>query len=184
MQKPMQKQTQKHMQKKVHPEQTNHQAGGTPGIIPQPARRGRSRNKYRCCIELNQNCKYCVRIRVRFTRHAWVLPVYFLASTFDRALQKLEQTLQFLQSQEDRLWFWGVDRSDDPNVSAEMLREAGLGLDRRLDFPRDTESVAVAPEQPLPALLLAPLRRSFAESARSEAGVRSPGAVRAATAGD
>src|SRR6202035_4416736 len=176
----MQKQT----HKKVPAPQISHQGNGNAAASPHSSRRGRTRNKYRCCIELNQNCKYCVRIRVRFTRHAWVLPVYFLASTFDRALQKLEHTLLFLQRQEDRLWFWGVDRTDDPNVSAEMLREAGVGLDRRMDFPRDTESVVVAPERPLPALLLAPTRRSFAESARSEAGVRSLGAARAATAGD
>ena len=176
----MQKQT----HKKVPAPQISHQGNGNAAASPHPSRRGRTRNKYRCCIELNQNYKYCVRIRVRFTRHAWVLPVYFLASTFDRALQKLEHTLLFLQRQEDRLWFWGVDRSDDPNVSAEMLREAGLGLDRRVDFPRDTESVVVAPEQPLPALLLAPTRRSFAESARSEAGARPVGAAQAAAAGD
>jgi hypothetical protein len=180
MQKPMQKQT----HKRARAQPISHQGNENAGISPHPSRRVRTRNKYRCCIELNQNYKYCVRIRVRFTRHAWVLPVYFLASTFDRALQKLEQTLLFLQRQEERLWFWGVDRSDDPNVSAEMLREAGLGLDRRMDFPRDTESVAVVPEQPLPALLLAPTRRSFGESARSEAGARSSGAARAAAAGD
>src|ERR1700693_2499055 len=141
-------------------------------------------NEYRCCVEMNQNSKYCVRIHAHFKRHDWELPVYFLASTLPRAIRKLEQTAQFLQQHEDRLWFWGVDRSDDPNVSAEMLREAGLRLDRRMDFPRDTESVVVAPEQPLPALLLAPTRRSFAESARSEAGARPVGAARAAAAGD
>src|SRR6266566_6762670 len=65
------------------------------------------RNEYQCTIEVNQNGKYCVRVRAVFTRKAWTLPVYFLASTFDRAMTKLEQTLQFLQQQEERLWFWG-----------------------------------------------------------------------------
>jgi len=125
------------------------------------------RNQYRCCIEMNKNGKYCVRVRVRFTRHGWVLPVYFLASTFDRAIRKLEQTLQFLQQQEDRLWFWGVDRTSDPNVSDEMLREAGLRLDRRAEFPRRAENIALVPEQPVPALLLAPVRRALAESVES-----------------
>ncbi len=64
------------------------------------------RNEYQCTIEVNQNGKYCVRVRAVFTRKAWTLPVYFLASTFDRAMTKLEQTLQFLQQQEERLWFW------------------------------------------------------------------------------
>jgi hypothetical protein len=121
-------------------------------------------NEYRCCIEMNQNGKYCMRIRVRFVRHSWELPVYFLASTFDRAIRRLEQAVQFLQREEDRLWFWGVDRSDDPNVSADMLREGGLNLDRRGDFPRHSERLMVAPEQPVSAFLLASLRRSLVES--------------------
>ena len=131
------------------------------------------RNDYRCSIELNQNGKYCVRIRVRFIRHQWVLPVYFLASTFDRSIRKLEQMLQFLQRNEDRLWFWGVDRSDDPKLSEEMLREAGLRKDRRAEFPPRAENVAVAPEEPVPGFLLAPMRRGLAESvgsARAAAG--------------
>ena len=125
------------------------------------------RNEYRCCIEMNQNGKYCVRIRVQFTRHEWVLPVYFLASSFDRSIGKLEKVLQFLQRSEDRLWFWGVNRSDDPLLSEEMLREAGLRLDRRGEFPRRSASVAVAPEQPVPAFLLAPMRRGLAEAVES-----------------
>lgn len=124
-------------------------------------------NEYRCCVEVNQNGKFCVRIRVRFSRHDWVLPVYFLASTFPRAIRKLEQTLQFLQHSEDRLWFWGVDRSNDPNISDEMLQEAGLRLDRRGEFPRRTEKLVVAPEKPVPAPMLAPVRRALAESLAS-----------------
>ena len=62
-----------------------------------------------------------MRIRAAFTRKGWTLPVYFLASTFGHAMQKLEKTLQFLQRQEERLWFWGVDRSDDPNFSEELV---------------------------------------------------------------
>jgi hypothetical protein len=122
------------------------------------------RNEYRCGIEVNQSGKFCVRVRVRFPRHGWILPAYFLASTFPRAVRKLEQTLQFLQRNEDRLWFWGVDRSNDPNISDEMLREAGLRLDRRAEFPRHTQKLAVVPERPVPAPLLAPVRRALAGS--------------------
>jgi hypothetical protein len=126
-------------------------------------------NEYRCCVEINQNDKYCVRIQARFKRRDWVLPVYFLASSFDRALRKLEQSVQYLQQQEDRLWFWGVDRTDDPNVSAEMLQEAGLRLDRRGEFPRHTERLAVAPDQRVPTVLLAPMRQRLANSVQFEA---------------
>lgn len=122
------------------------------------------RNEYSCCIELNQNGKYCVRISARFARHSWVLPVYFLVSTCDRAVHKLEETLQFLQHEEDRLWFWCVDRSDDPNVSDEMLRGSGLHLDRRAEFPRRSERVIVAPEERVPGFMLGPVRRNLAES--------------------
>jgi hypothetical protein len=121
-------------------------------------------NEYRCCVELNQNGKYCVRVRARFVRHNWELPVYFLASTFDRAVRRLEQALQFLQREEDRLWFWGVERSDDPNVSADMLREAGLNRDRRGDFPRRAERLLLSPEQPVSGFLIAPIRRGLADS--------------------
>ncbi len=51
------------------------------------------RNDYRCSMERNQSGKYCVRIRARYPRHGWTLGVYFLASSFDRAMKKLEQAL-------------------------------------------------------------------------------------------
>lgn len=127
----------------------------------------RTRNEYRCSIELNQNGKYCVRVRAIFAEHAWNLSVYFLASTFDRAMKKLEQTLQFLQREEDRLWFWGVDRTDDPNLSAEMVGKEGLYLDRRGEFPRRSPSFAVSAERPVPAFVLAPVRRNLADSLHS-----------------
>jgi hypothetical protein len=132
--------------------------------MPKTAKKSNHRNQYSCCIEMNQNGKYCVRISARFVRRGWVLPVYFLVSTFDHAVRKLEQAVQFLQREEDRLWFWGVDRSNDPNVSEEMLREAGLHLDRRAEFPRHSERVIVAPEEPVPGFMFGPVRRNLAES--------------------
>lgn len=122
------------------------------------------RNEYQCTIEVNQNGKYCVRVRAAFARKAWVLPVYFLASSFDRAMRKLEQVLQFLQQKEEGLRFWGVEYSDDPKISEELVREAGLRLDRRSEFPRRSSSVALSPEKPVPAFLLAPVRRGLAHS--------------------
>ncbi len=121
-------------------------------------------NEYQCTIEVNQNGKYCVRVRAMFARKAWVLPVYFLASTFDRAMRKLEEVLQFLQQKEERLWFWGVNYSDDPQFSEELVRDAGLRLDRRAEFPRRSSNVALSPEERVPAALLAPVRRGLAHS--------------------
>ena len=121
-------------------------------------------NGYACCVEINQNGKYCVRVRAHFARHNWDLPVYFLASTFDRAIRRLEEVLQYLQRAEDRLWFWAVDRSDDPNLAADMLRSSGLNLDRRADFPRRAEHLSLAPEHPVSPFHIAAMRRGLVQS--------------------
>jgi len=123
-----------------------------------------TRNDYRCSMERNQGGKYCVRIKVHYPRHAWTLGVYFLAGSFDRAMKKLEEGLDFLQRNEEKLWFWGVDRAEDLGFSAEFLKEAGLRLDRRLEFPRKAANLSVAPEKDVPAFALAPMRRGLAES--------------------
>ena len=133
------------------------------------------RNDYRCSIERNQAGKYCVRIRVRYPRHAWLLGVYFLASSFDRAMKKLEESVDFLQRNEEKLWFWGVDRAEDMGFSAEFLRDAGMNLDRRLEFPRKAANLALAPERAVPAFVLGPVRRGLAES------MQGPRAIHAAS---
>src|SRR5690348_6584097 len=134
-----------------------------------------TRNDYRCSMERNQAGKYCVRIQVYYPRHAWTLSVYFLAGSFDRAMKKLEESLDFLQKHEEKLWFWGVDRAEDMGFSAEFLKEAGMRLDRRLEFPKRATSVTLAPEREVPASVLGPMRRGLAESVEF---------VRAAAAGD
>jgi hypothetical protein len=123
-----------------------------------------ARNDYRCSIERNQSGKYCVRLRVYYPRHAWALSLYFLASSFDRAMKKLEEALDFLQRHEEKLWFWGVDRAEDMGFSAEFLKEAGLRLDRRMEFPKRATSVSLTPERDVPASVLGPMRRGLAES--------------------
>jgi len=132
-----------------------------------PSKGSTNRNEYRCSIELNQNGKYCVRLRAAYGRRSWTLAVYFLASSFDRAVKKVEQALQFLQRHEERLWFWGVDRTDDPNFTGELLADAGLKMDRRAEFPRKAASLAITPDKPVPAFLVAPVRRVLAESMAS-----------------
>jgi hypothetical protein len=72
-----------------------------------------------------------------------------------------------LQRHEEKLWFWGVDRAEDMGFSAEFLREAGLRLDRRLQFPPKGASLALAPERSVPAFVLGPVRRGLAESVES-----------------
>jgi len=123
-----------------------------------------SRNAYDCAIEFNQNGKYCVRIRATFGQTKWVLPLYFLASSFHAGMKKLEQTLQYLQKREEALWFWGVHHSDDPNLAPELLAEVGLKLDRRGEFPKKRGEVVTSVEQPVSPVQIAPLRRMLAES--------------------
>jgi len=129
-----------------------------------PGRTNHLRNDYRCSIERNQTGKYCVRIQAQFPRHSWNLGVYFLASSFDRAMKKLEESLRFLQRDEEKLWFWGVDRAADLGFSAEFLKEASLQLDRRLEFPRKSFNLSLEPEREVPAFVLGPVRRGLAES--------------------
>ena len=123
-----------------------------------------SRNAYACAIEVNQNGKYCVRLRATFGRTGWGLPLYFLASSFDAAMKKLEHTLQYLQKKEEALWFWGKQRSDDPHLTSELLAELGVKLDRRDEFPKKRGEIHAAAERPVAAVQIAPLRRALAES--------------------
>src|SRR5277367_2874348 len=84
---------------------------------------GSSGNLYYCAMEKTQNGKYNIRSRVQFERGGWALSVYFLASSFNAGMKRLEESLQLLQKSEERLRFWGVERSDDPNLAGDLLQE-------------------------------------------------------------
>ncbi len=127
-----------------------------------------SGNLYHCAMERNQNGKYNIRIRVLFGEGGWSLSVYFLASSFNAAMKKLEQSLQLLQKNEDRLRFWGVERSDDPNLAGDLLQEFGLWLDRRREFPRKVAELNLPGERIVAASMLAPVRRVLADSVSQE----------------
>ena len=92
-----------------------------------------------------------------------MLPIYLLAGTFDGAMKRLEEALQLLQRHEQRLWFWGRERSDDPHLAADLLESIGLQLDRRSEFPRKVAGFGVLSERPVSAVQLAPVRRVLAE---------------------
>jgi hypothetical protein len=151
----------------------SHRASGSSTfevVIGRKPRMTMPANEYRCAIEKNQNGKYNVRVRALFGAgpSGWTLPVYFLASSFNGAMKKLEESLQVLQKNEEKLRFWGVERTDDPNMAGDLLSEFGLWLDRRRDFPRKVAEVAVQRERPVPAAVLAPLRRILADSVAQE----------------
>src|SRR5580693_3537071 len=127
-----------------------------------------SGNLYHCAMEKNQNGKYNIRIRVQFERGGWYLSVYFLASSFTAGMKKLEESLQLLQKSEERLRFWGVERTDDPNLAGDLLKEMGLALDRRKDLPRKIAEIRVAPARTVTSSMLAPARRVLTESLAQE----------------
>jgi hypothetical protein len=148
-----------------------------------PTRSTASTNDYVCAIERNQNGKYNVRIRAAFGGQAgWGLTLYFLASSFNAAIKKLEESLQLLQKNEERLRFWSIERSDDPNLAGDLLQESGLWLDRRREFPRKVAELGVTRGRAVPASMLAPLRRTLADSIADERPVHLHD--RAAAAGD
>src|SRR5260370_6879604 len=111
-----------------------------------PPRTSAVRNIYRCSIERNQAGKFCLAIRVLYPRHAWLLGVFYLASSFDKAMKKLEDSVDFLHRHEEKLWFWGVDRAEDMGFSAEFLREAALHLDRPIHSPPTPANLPLAPD--------------------------------------
>ena len=137
-------------------------------------------NEYHCAIERTQNRKYNVRVRAVFgsgsrdaadppeARSGWTLPAYFLASSINGVMKKLEQSLQLLQKNEDRLRFWGVEHSDDPNLAGDLLQEFGLWLDRRREFPRKDAEFRVPRERTISAAVLASVRRVLADSVAQE----------------
>lgn len=148
-----------------------------------PTRNTSGDSDYLCAIERNQNGKYNVRIRAFFGgQSGWTIMLYFLASSFNAAMKKLEQSLQLLQKNEERLRFWGIERSDDPNVAGDLLRESGLWLDRRREFPRKVAELSVPRGRAVPASTLAALRRTLADSIADERPVHFHD--RAALAGD
>src|SRR5262249_32334813 len=132
------------------------------------AKSSASANGYLCAIEKTQNGKYNVRVRAAFGRGAWSLPVYFLASSFNGAMKKLEESLRILQKNEERLRFWTVEHSDDPAVAGDLLQESGLGFDRRKEYPRKFAEIEIPRERSMSAAALAPLRRTLADSVAQE----------------
>jgi hypothetical protein len=79
-------------------------------------------------------------------------------------MKKLAQSLQMLQKNEDRLRFWAVERTDDPNVAGDLLREFGLSVDRRRDLPRKIAEFRVPRERAISIAALVPVRRILADS--------------------
>lgn len=120
------------------------------------------KNSYRFAVEATQAGKYCLRIQAFYGRSRWTLPVYFLASSPPTALRRLTESIEELHRAEERLRFWAVERSDDAELITELLAEIGLALDRRIEFPATAATITGAPDRPVPALVLARLKRELA----------------------
>jgi hypothetical protein len=123
-----------------------------------------ARNEYRWGLERNEAGKQTVRIRARFARQSWGLSVYFLAPSRQHAARKLERVLRFLQLNEERLWFWGADRRDDPDFSPELLNDIGLKIDRRTELPERFSVITLGPDHPLGSDQVSLIRRNLTQS--------------------
>lgn len=121
------------------------------------------RNTYRVGVEPNQVGKYEVRLEARYGESGWSLRVYFLASTPERLLGRLQSVLRFLQRQEEELWMWGSNPSDRSLLFEELLRSAGLELDRRKESPRAAVVLTARPGEAFRPLQLAELKRKLGE---------------------
>lgn len=121
-----------------------------------------SLNTYRISVEPNQVGKYEVRLEARFVERGWTLRVYFLASTPERLLARLQRVLRYLQREEEELWLWGSSPSDRTVLFDELLRRAGLELDRRKEFPRRPVVLTVRSGESFRPLQLAEFKRKLA----------------------
>lgn len=119
------------------------------------------RNTYRISVEPNQAGKHEARLEARFGESAWSLRVYFLSGTPERLLARLQNVLRYIQRHEEELWMWGSNASDRSLLFDELLREAGLELDRRKDFPRSAVVLSGRPGEAFRPLQLAELRRKL-----------------------
>jgi hypothetical protein len=57
-----------------------------------------------------------------------------------------------------------VERTDDPNLAGDLLKEIGLSLDRRKDLPRKIAELSVARGKNVSSSTLASVRRVLADS--------------------
>jgi len=121
------------------------------------------RNDYRCSIERNQSGKYCVRLQVHYPRHAWNLSVFFLAGSFDRAMKRLEEALDFLQRQEEKR---GSGVWTAPKTWAFRPSSSRMRVEARPPFriSKKGHQRIAGPGAPVPAFVLGPMRRGLAES--------------------
>ena len=145
------------------------QAGAaTPAASPKRGTRGTAgKNVYQCAIATNRGGKFEVRVRAEFGGGAWVLPAFYLASTLDGALKKLEEALRAMHRGEEHLRFWSVERSDDPKFTDELLGGLGLSLDRRKEFPRVSARLEAVAEKPISTATLRKVRKELASPAAS-----------------
>jgi hypothetical protein len=135
---------------------------------PRKSARGTGRiNVYQCAIATNRGGKFEVRVRAEFGGGAWVLPAFYLASTLEGALKKLEGALRAMHRGEEHLRFWSVERSDDPKFTDELLGGLGLSLDRRKEFPGVSARLEASAEKRISAASLRKLRSELAAPAAS-----------------
>lgn len=120
-------------------------------------------NTFRITAERNQSGKWAVRIEAFYAASRWTLNVYLVAASPRRLVSRLQTALRYLQREEEKLWLWGSDASDRDLLFGQMLRDAGLQLDRRRDFPRRAVVLAVPSGQAFRPTQFAEIKRKLSE---------------------
>ncbi|MFQ5776932.1 MAG: hypothetical protein ACE5IP_02875 [Terriglobia bacterium] len=120
-----------------------------------------SRNTFRINAEVNRAGRYELRVEARYAGTGWCLRVFFVASTPERLLSRLQSALRYLQRREEELWLWGSNASDRSLLFEELMHGAGVELDRRSEFPRAGVVLRARPGAAFRPLQLAEVKRKL-----------------------
>lgn len=124
-------------------------------------RRTAPRNIFRLNADVNRAGRYEFRLEARYAETGWCLRVFFVASTPERLVTRLQSALRYLQRQEEELWLWGSNASDRSLLFDELMRGAGVELDRRREFPRGGVVIQARPGEAFRPLQLAEVKRKL-----------------------
>ena len=108
-------------------------------------RKSNHRNEYRCCIEMNQNGKYCVRIRAQFHGANGCFPSIFWRRRSIAPSASWSRRSNSCSGTRTACGSGAWTAATTPTYPRRCCAKSGLRLDRRAEFPRRTERLVVAP---------------------------------------
>jgi len=134
-----------------------------PGTAPECGQKQYGRQRQHPKIVIHDSRSYCVRndyaaastnqsgntdVRIQVHYRGTLGPGhFFLASSFDRAIEKLEEALDYSSAGRE-VWFWGVDRAKTWFLGG-ISERSRVAVGRRMNSPEGT-SVSLTPEREVP----------------------------------